>query len=216
MSVAHSSRDYIPAAGRHWSLPLYDPLTKIMGVDRLRTAFLQQARLQPSHTVLDMGCGTGTFAVLIKRVSPHVNVIGLDPDPDALDRARGKAERAGYSIQFDRGMAGDLPYPDGAFDRVFSTFVFHHLVGDQKTKMLREVRRVLAPGGTFHLIDFAGPDAPRGLLARFVHSHRLLRDNSEHRIVGLMNDAGLRGARRLDHHRLLLGTAVSYDASRED
>lgn len=216
MSVAQTQHDYIPAAGHHWSLPLYDPLTKVMGVDRVRKALLEQAQLQPSHRVLDIGCGTGTFAVLLKRSNPQVDVIALDPDPDALDRARGKASRAGCSIRFDQGMAGALPYPDGAFDRVFSSFVFHHLLGDEKAKLLREVHRVLAPAGRFQMVDFAGPDAPGGFVGRFLHSHRLLRDNTEQRIVTLMSEAGLRDVRSTGRRRLLVGTAVYYQALRED
>jgi ubiquinone/menaquinone biosynthesis C-methylase UbiE len=216
MTIAQSNQDYIPAAGHHWSLPLYDPLTKVMGVDQVRKVLLEQARLQPSHRVLDLGCGTGTFAVLIKRSHPQVDVTGLDPDPDALGRARRKASRAGTSVQFDQGMAGALPYPADAFDYVFSSFTFHHLQGDEKPKMLREVRRVLAPGGRLEMVDFAGPDAPGGFVARLLQSHHLLRDNSEQRIVELMSQAGLRHARCTGRRGLLIGAAAYYEASRGD
>jgi len=158
---------------------LYDPLTKVLGVDRARKALLEQARLQPPQRVLDIGCGTGTLAVVIKRAHPEVEVVGLDPDPNALARARRKASLAGASIQLDEGMAGALPYPDAAFDRVFSSFMFHHLQGDKKSHMLREVRRVLAPRGRFEMVDFAGPDVPGGFMTRALHSHQLLRDNAE-------------------------------------
>lgn len=216
MSIAHSRQRYIPAAGYHWLLPGYDALAKLMGVERTRSALLEDAELQPSQRVLDVGCGTGTLAVLIKRAHPDVEVVGIDPDPGALTRAGRKASRAAASIRLDQGTAGALPYEDGAFDRVVSSFLFHHLPADEKARMLREVRRVLAPGGRFAMVDFAGPGAPGGLLARALQSHPLLRDNRERRILALMSEAGLRDARLTRRRPLRVGAAAFYGARRDD
>ena len=90
-----SSRTYLPAAGHDWSLPLYDPIVKLLGGDASRRALLYQAALRPGQRVLDVGCGTGTLATLVKRLHPDVEVVGLDPDPKALARARRKAARRG-------------------------------------------------------------------------------------------------------------------------
>ena len=96
---------YLPAAGSDWALPLYDPLVKLLGADKVRGALLDQAGLQPSHRVLDVGCGTGTLATLIKQRYAAVVVVGLDPDPKALTRARRKSQRARVSVQFDQGFS---------------------------------------------------------------------------------------------------------------
>src|SRR5215216_5176906 len=120
-------RTYLPAAGRDVFLPLYDPFTKLVGFDGIRRALLQQAALRPDFRVLDVGCGTGTLAVLIKRLNPSIDVVALDPDPKALVRGRRKAERAGVSVRFDRGFSDALGYPDAGFDRVFSSMMIHHL-----------------------------------------------------------------------------------------
>src|SRR3981081_4250717 len=103
--MVQSGRSYLPAAGHDWSLPLYDPLVKLLGGDAVRTTLLEQAALRPGHRVLDIGCGTGTLAVLTKRQHPDVEVVGFDPDPKALARAKRKAQRAALSIQLDRGVA---------------------------------------------------------------------------------------------------------------
>src|SRR6516165_12517193 len=150
-TMSETSRTYLPAAGRDWALPLYDPFVKLLGGDAARAALLEQAALRAGHRVLDIGCGTGTLAVLIKRRYPEVEVVGLDPDPKALARAARKAQRAALSIQLDQGFSDELPYPEGSFDRVFSSFMFHHVRADQREKTLHEAWRVLRPGGSLHL-----------------------------------------------------------------
>lgn len=125
--MAESTRTYLPAAGHDWALPLYDPIVKLLGGDKARQTFLRQMGLMPGMRVLDVGCGTGTLDIVIKRVYPKVDLIAIDPDPKALARARRKAERAPLTIQFDQGFGDELPYATATFDRVFSSFMFHHL-----------------------------------------------------------------------------------------
>lgn len=152
---------------------------------------IRRAGIAAGQRVLDIGCGTGTLAVLIKRLYPDVEVAGLDPDPKALARARRKTGRAHISVRFDQGFSDSLPYPEASFDRVFSSFMFHHLPAAEKEQTLREARRVLKPAGSFHLLDFVGADAARhGFLARVLHSSPRLADNSEARMLALMQHAG--------------------------
>lgn len=165
-AMPESGRGYLPAAGHDWFLPLYDPFVKLLGGDRARRALLDQSAIRPGHHVLDIGCGTGTFVVLIKRLHPNVEVVGLDPDSKALARATRKAERDGVSIRFDQGFAGRLPYPDASFDRVFSSFMFHHLPAEEKEPTLREARRALKPGGSLRMLDFGGPEDVHGFVTR--------------------------------------------------
>lgn len=198
------NRRYLPAAGRDWALPLYDPCVKLLGGDKAREALVIQAAVPAAGRVLDVGCGTGTLAVLIKRLYPRVGVVGLDPDPKALGRAGRKAKHARVSIQFDQGSADSLPYPDGCFDRVFSSFMFHHLRTDQRGKMLRGVVRVLAPGGSLHLLDFVKPE-DGGILSRWLHSSHHLADNSEQLILTLMRQAGFVSAQEVMTGTMLFG-----------
>jgi ubiquinone/menaquinone biosynthesis C-methylase UbiE len=203
-TTMEDSRPYLPAAGYNWLLPLYDPIVKLLGGEQARKALLEQAALRPGQRALDIGCGTGTLVTLIKRLHPNVEVCGLDPDPKALARARRKAERASVTIRLDPGFADDLPYPDASFDKVFSSFMFHHLQQDEKGKALREVRRVLRPGGSLHLLDFGGQESGAGgFLAHLLHSSHRLRDNSEDRILSLMSRAGFADAKKVSQGSML-------------
>lgn len=215
--MTDTERTYLPAAGLDWTLPLYDPFVRLLGGDAARRALVDQAALRPGQRLLDIGCGTGTLVVLLKRLYPDITVVGLDPDPKALARARRKAERAAVSVRLDRGFSDELPYPDASFDRVFSSFMFHHLEAGSKQKTFAEIRRVLKPGGSLHLVDFGGRrSGSGGFLARLLHSSDRLKDNFEERIPALMSEAGLREAREVSRRSMALGLVpiAYYQASR--
>ena len=207
-------RSYLPAAGHAWLLPLYDPIDRLLGGDGARRTLVEQAALRPGHRVLDLGCGTGSLALMIKRQHPGVEVVGVDPDPAALERARRKATRAGLALRLDQGLGDTLPYQDGAFDRVLSAFVLHHLPDGEKEPTLREVRRVLASDGILHLLDFGGPEAPRrGFLTRHLHGSHRLRDNFGEGIPALLRRAGFADPQLVSQGRLLFGQLGYYRAS---
>jgi ubiquinone/menaquinone biosynthesis C-methylase UbiE len=212
--VSESSRTYLPAAGRDWLLPFYDPMVKLLGGDAARRVLLEQATIARRQRVLEVGCGTGTLALAIKRRHGDIEVVGIDPDPKALERARRKAGRAAVSIQFDQGFGDALPYPEAAFDRVFSSFMFHHLPADEKGKFLREVKRVLKPDGSFHMLDFEETGGGmHGFLAHLVHSSHQLEDNSGSRVLRLMSDSGFADARKAGGRMMLVGRVAYYRAA---
>jgi ubiquinone/menaquinone biosynthesis C-methylase UbiE len=152
--------------------------------------------------------------VSIKRQHPNVDVVGLDPDPTALARSRRKAQRAALSIQLDQGFSDELPYAERSFDRVFSSFMLHHLKVSERESTLREVRRVLKPGARLHLLDFATPDPKSaGRLSRWLHSGHRLKDNSDEQIVSLLRRAGLSDAKRVAGQALFIGHIAYYQGS---
>ncbi len=206
-------RTFMPAAGRDLFLPLYDPLTKLLGLAAAHAGLLEQAGVQPHWRVLDVGCGTGTLAVTIKRRHPTLDVVALDPDPKALARARRKAARAGVSIRFDRGFSDALPYEDAAFARVFSSMMFHHLRKSERESTLREIHRVLEPGGRLEFLDFASSGS-HGLLARILHPQEQLAGNADARLLELMARSGFAGAARVAHRDTVFGRIAFYQAQK--
>ncbi|MDJ0869339.1 MAG: class I SAM-dependent methyltransferase [Myxococcota bacterium] len=212
--MAHSHRHFVPAAGHDLLLPFYDPLQRLMGEERIKRPLIEQAGVRSGQRVLDVGCGTGSLTLLIKRLHRGAEVAGLDPDPKALDLARRKAAHAGLEIEFQQGYGDEMPFPDGSVDRVFSSLMFHHLEGAQKAGMLREIRRVLKPEGSLHLLDFGPPRSRLSrLLTGLVHRGEAVRDNLEGRIPALMQEAGLREPTEVDHRGTIFGGLSYYRAS---
>ena len=189
-----AERAYLPAAGRDAFLWLYDPLTRLFGAHKIYRTLIDQAAPRPDHVVLDIGCGTGTLAVLLQRRHPTIQVTGLDPDPKALARAERKAKRAGLAVRFDRGFADELPYGDGTFDRVFSSMMFHHVPRRDKAKVLAEARRVLKAGGTLEFLDIA----PAG----------------EDRMLGRLREAGFVDVRKVGDRKVVFGRVAFHQARR--
>jgi ubiquinone/menaquinone biosynthesis C-methylase UbiE len=213
--MGETHRSFIPAAGHDWLLPFYDPLQKLMGGDSARRELVEQADIQPGHRVLDIGCGTGSLVVLTKQLNPRAEITGLDPDPKALARAKRKSTSAAAQVGLDQGFSDELPYPEACFERVLSTFMFHHLGLEEKRSTLREVRRVLVPGGELHLLDFGGSGpGPRGLLARWLHSGEHVRDNLEDRIPTLMAEAGFADPEQTAHRATIFGRIACFRGSR--
>jgi ubiquinone/menaquinone biosynthesis C-methylase UbiE len=209
-------RRYMPGMGRDWLLPLYDPFTRLIGVESAHRRLAEQAELDSAGRVLEIGCGTGNLALLVKRLHPDLAVVGLDPDAQALARAGRKARHAGLTLELDRGFADELPYPDGSFDRVLSSLMFHHLEADLRLASLRDVLRVLRPGGSLHLMDFGGDSHHLHGLARFARRSRTLKDNWDRRIPRLMHEAGFNDPTETGHLTKRIGQLTYYRATRPE
>jgi demethylmenaquinone methyltransferase / 2-methoxy-6-polyprenyl-1,4-benzoquinol methylase len=147
--------------------PCYDLLNHLLSgqMDRLwraRTARQVQSILnRPDALVLDMCCGTGDLAFALQRKGP-ARVLGADFAHTMLTRARAKAtaENGTSAMSFLEADALRLPFADACFDLVTSAFGFRNLANYEEG--LREISRVLKPGATLAILEFAEP--PKGFL----------------------------------------------------
>jgi ubiquinone/menaquinone biosynthesis C-methylase UbiE len=205
---------YIPALSFRLLTRLYDPFVGLLLRDTaFKRQLVEQARIGPGQRVLDLGCGTATLSLLIKRRQPDAEVVGIDPDPAVLAIARAKAAGAGEAIALDEGSATALPYPDGSFDRVLSSLVFHHLTRADKFQAAREVARVLRPGGEFHVADFGWPHTRvmaliAQIIGRLEHAH----DNVRGRLPEIFRRSGFEDVQITDRSSTLFGTLTFYAA----
>lgn len=148
---------------------LYDSAIGLtMRESQFRKMLITAAKIKDGQKILDVGCGTGTLLIQIKKMFPNVQVYGIDGDKEILEIAKAKAEKAKVEINFVHGDAEDLPFEDGMFDTVVSSLVFHHLKEKQKFSATREVYRVLKDRGVFHLQDWSKPSGKLMRLAFYM------------------------------------------------
>ncbi len=159
---------------------------------------LRRIDIRPGERVLDCGCGTGVFLDAAAATQPNAVFTGLDLTPEMLKSARRRlANHAGLA----GGLAEVLPFADEVFDMVVSVSVFHFIRAPRNA--LREVRRVLKPGGRLVLTDWCR-DYLTGrvrdmLLRRFSEGHVYTYTAAE--LGGLLRDAGFADM-RVERYRI--------------
>lgn len=164
--------------------------------------------IKPTDKILDVGCGPGTITAGFAAHAPNGSVVGIDLSESVLDNARahvaelreagslGNSGGGNVSFRATDILAG-LPWPDDTFDVVYSSQLFPHLPPpDQALRALREMRRVLRPGGVLASRDVAEIHwYPRRLGLERTFNPRMLRgmgvpDFIGGRMPALLRDAG--------------------------
>jgi SAM-dependent methyltransferase len=146
--VASAGRENLDAA----HVERYDRKMDARALDEI--ALLRSAGLGASSVVVDLGSGTGQFALAVASVCRRV--VAVDPSPVMLGRLRDKVDEAGAD-NVEVTAAGFLTYDHvgDAADVVYSRYALHHLPDFWKAVALRRVRSMLRPGGVFRLWDVA-------------------------------------------------------------
>ena len=157
MPMSRDSRHtagFTPAAGYSALTPAYDLGIRLLTREqRWREVLLEQVSPREGQNILDVGCGTGTLAVLLKRRAPGARIVGLDPDPRVLRLGSEKARRAGVKIEWHQGFAEEATKL-GQFDHVVSTLVFHQVSPEDKIAGLTAMFEAARPGGAIHVADY--------------------------------------------------------------
>ena len=192
--MSGTNEEYIPALSYRFLTPFYDFIQKYIVRDiRYKNRLFEQANVQPGQHVLDLGCGTGTLAIMVKQKEPSAEVVGLDADPDMLKVAKYKSSQQNAPVEFDVGFTNKLPYPDASFDRILSSIMIHHLKTPDKISTAQEVFRVLKPGGQLHIIDFGKPYTLYGkILGPFLHRFEEANDNIDGKLPEIFGASGLK------------------------
>jgi demethylmenaquinone methyltransferase/2-methoxy-6-polyprenyl-1,4-benzoquinol methylase len=159
--------------------PRYDFLNHLLSfsldhVWRRRAADRFQRVLRRTDArVLDLCCGTGDLTFALNRVREHairdadahrIPIIGCDFAPPMIKRARNKLRGRLHAASFIIADALQLPFEDESFDLVSSAFGFRNLVNYERG--LREIARVLKPGGQICILEFSEPRGPAAVLFR--------------------------------------------------
>jgi ubiquinone/menaquinone biosynthesis C-methylase UbiE len=133
----------------------YDPITQYVlppSEELVRHGLINGVKCQPRR-ILDLGCGTGSMTLMLKRAFPHAAVMGLDLSPYMLVVANKKAHQEGLNIQLRHGNAEYSGFADASFDLVTISLLFHETPPTVSQAILRECFRLLTVGGEVVVLD---------------------------------------------------------------
>ena len=138
---------------------LYDGISRIAalsvgGENKFRHLALQGLTINSDSRILDLCCASGQATQILTKTSR--NVTGLDASPLSLERAKENVPQANYVEAF----AEDIPFTENKFDLVHTSAALHEMLPEQLQKILKEVYRILQPGGVFAIVDFHQPTNP--------------------------------------------------------
>lgn len=147
----------------------YDVTNEVLsfGIHRLwRRTAVRLSGAKPGDSILDCATGTGDLALVFKRkVGASGRVVGTDFCPEMLQSAPAKAEREGLPVEFQVADAMALPFADATFDVASIAFGIRNV--DDPVKCLKEMARVVKPGGRVVVLEFGQPQGVFGALFRF-------------------------------------------------
>jgi ubiquinone/menaquinone biosynthesis C-methylase UbiE len=133
----------------------YDPITQYVVPPNetwVRQELVDRIQGQPRR-IVDLGCGTGSTTLLLKKAFPEAEVIGLDLSPYMLTVAEDKARKAGLKIEFCHGNAERTKLPNASADLVTASLLFHETPPHVSVNILREAFRLLMAGGQVAILD---------------------------------------------------------------
>lgn len=177
----------------HYMAWVYDLGCYLVGMGpHFRRNTLQLAQLSLGERVLDVGCGTGVLTRLAaEEVGNEGEVMGIDPSAEMIQVAKHCAAKVQSKADFQQGVIESLPFEDEKFDIVLSSMMLHHLPPDLKISGLREILRVLKPGGRLMMVDV---DKPTDIVWQVLMFHwrndPAMRDNLAGRVSKFIQNAG--------------------------
>lgn len=150
--------------GAGLSIPFYVSTGKDVSL-KIEGAFRDAGRpLGPEQAVLDWGCGAGRVAAPLGRLQPEMQLHGCDVDAEAIEWARRNLPAIDFRIN---SFEPPLPYGDNSFDAVYSISILTHLTREMQHRWLKELHRVLRPGG-LALLTTCGPTFLKTMQSRDV------------------------------------------------
>jgi demethylmenaquinone methyltransferase/2-methoxy-6-polyprenyl-1,4-benzoquinol methylase len=139
--------------------PTYDRYARLLsfGQDPRWRSFLVSRLPSGARRVLDVASGTAAVAIELVRADPARTVVGVDQSPEMLAAGHERVDRAGLNDRIDlrEGRAEDLPFADAEFDALTFTYLLRYI--DDVPATLRELARVVRPGGTVAMLEFGLP-----------------------------------------------------------
>ncbi|NUT97362.1 MAG: methyltransferase domain-containing protein [Saccharothrix sp.] len=207
---------FTPALGRFAPTRFYDHVIALTRERLWRALTALHVAPRPDDLVVDVGCGTGSLALLLHRLEPRARIVGLDPDPEVLALARRKAPDVQWRVGPGDRVAEVLG--EGAADTVVSSLVLHQCPLPVKRSILAAAARALRPGGKLVVADYG---EQRTALMRLAFRVVQLADgkedtqpNADGVLPDLMTGAGFADVREVEVVPTVTGSISVYVARR--
>lgn len=206
--------------GRFAPTRLYDPVVALTRERLWRSLAALHVAPRPGDVIVDVGCGTGSLALLLQHARPEARVIGVDPDPEVLASARRKADEAGATVEWLVGMGDALVQVvgSGTASVVVSSLMLHHCPMAMKRAVLASMFAALRPGGRLVIADYGWQ---RTRLMRLAFRLVQLADgksdtqpNAEGVLPRLISEAGFQDVREAEVVPTITGSISVYTARR--
>ena len=172
--------------------PVHDLLAWVFFAGRRASIYRRLSTLSgagPGDRVIDIGCGDGYLSrQMADRVGPIGTVVGVDPSPEAIERARQMTSNR--VCEFAEGVAEDVQAPDSSCDVVVSSLAIHHLAEASRPAAFAEMWRVLRPGGRVLVAEFRPPTNRFALLLTRPFASANMQHNPIQQLPGLIRAAG--------------------------
>ncbi len=216
----NSTYSHTPPLGHALLTPLYDLAIKLFTrEDFWRGAFIKDIAPRPSDKIVDVGSGTGSLALVLQEISPETSYVGVDPDEDAVRKARVKAERVGSDAKFEVGFfSADKLHLAGAPNKIISSLVFHQVPLAEKHRIAKEVFKALEPGGTFHFSDYGSQSGIQRKLFRMtvqiMDGVENTQPNADGILLSVLRGAGFSEPFEVARIPTLTGTISIFNASK--
>lgn len=207
---------FLPALRFHFMTPLYDLLCRLSREHYFKQQLLKLADIRQEDQILDVGCGTGTLAIMLKSAYPQGEITAIDCDAAILNMAKGKADRRQLEINFIKAFSDAIPLSDGSIASCFSSLFFHHLERTQKKKTLDEIFRLLRKDGQLLIADWGKPANPLmkslSLSVRFFDGKSVTCDNHNGLLPELIESAGFNKVELREEIGTIFGTLTLISA----